>query len=74
MKFDASPEISNKFRSGDIRNCFGDITKIKEIIGWEPKHSMNEGMKKLLHWLVNVQKDNLGNDASTDLEKFGLLK
>lgn len=74
LKFDAPPEISNKFRSGDIRNCFGDITKIKEIIGWEPKHSMNEGMKKLLHWLVNVQKDNLGNDASTDLEKFGLLK
>ena len=51
-----------------------DITKIKEVIGWEPKHSMNEGMKKLLNWLVSVQKDNLGSDASNDLEKFGLLK
>jgi len=74
LKFDGKPDISNKFRSGDIRNCFGDITKIKQVIGWEPKHSINEGMKKLLKWLVTVQKNDLGSDASEDLEKFGLLK
>ena len=74
LQFNVKPTISNKFRSGDIRNCFADITKIKKVIGWKPQYSMNEGMKRLLSWLISVQKENLGNDASDDLKKFGLLK
>ena len=74
LSYDELPIISKKFRSGDIRNCFADIRKIKELILWEPKYSFEDGMKELLQWLLTVQKDDLGNDASIDLKKFGLLK
>ncbi|MEM0171606.1 GDP-mannose 4,6-dehydratase [Thermofilum sp.] len=44
------PIISNKFRKGDIRHCFADISKAKELLGYEPKISIEEGFKELVVW------------------------
>ncbi|MEM0172593.1 MAG: GDP-mannose 4,6-dehydratase, partial [Thermoproteota archaeon] len=44
------PIISNKFRKGDIRHCFADISKAKELLGYEPKISIEEGFKELVIW------------------------
>lgn len=48
-----SPVIANKFREGDIRHCYADISKIKKI-GYKPKVKFEEGMKELVEW-VNAQ-------------------
>ena len=44
----ATVNFSNNFRKGDVDNTIADITKIKNELGWEPKVSFLEGIKKCL--------------------------
>ena len=32
-----APEILGKYRVGDIRHCFSDVTKIRDVLGFEPR-------------------------------------
>jgi len=41
-------------RKGDIMRFVGSYKKAKEILGWEPKVSIEEGLKKEIEW---VKKD-----------------
>jgi len=45
------PEISGKYRVGDIRHCFADISKARAILGYEPRVSLDDGMTELAAWL-----------------------
>jgi len=47
---DIVPEITEKFRKGDVRHCFSDISKIKNKLGFKPTISFEEGMKELIEW------------------------
>ena len=35
---------------GDVERTYADITKAKKIIGYEPKTTFEEGIKKFVHW------------------------
>jgi len=48
-----APQIANKFRAGDIRHCFADITKIRTLLGFEPKVSFADGMTELTDWVAS---------------------
>lgn len=50
---DLKPKVANKYREGDIRHCYADISKIKNI-GFEPKVEFEDGMRELSEW-VNAQ-------------------
>ena len=38
------------FRSGDIRHSLADITKIKERLGYEVTHNVQDGLKEAMGW------------------------
>jgi dTDP-L-rhamnose 4-epimerase len=68
------PQITNKFRVGDIRNCFADITLIKEKLGWTPKWNFEYGVKTMTDWLI-AEKDNAKKtDSIEELNQMGLVK
>jgi dTDP-L-rhamnose 4-epimerase len=72
---DLQPEIVNRFRQGDIRHCFADITAIRERLGYEPKVAFQDGMNELAAWLRETSpepKDRTAAAAS-ELEKRGLI-
>lgn len=48
-----SPELAGKYRKGDIRHCFADISKIKRL-GFRPRVSFKDGVPELIKW-VNLQ-------------------
>jgi dTDP-L-rhamnose 4-epimerase len=48
------PQILNQFRAGDIRHCYADLTKSRELLGYEPSVSFQQGLEELLDW-VEVQ-------------------
>lgn len=67
------PEIINKYRKGDIRHCYADISKIKSY-GFEPKIHLEEGMKNLIELSKGVEaKDNVEN-AKRELQEKGLIE
>lgn len=40
-------------RESDQRVFVADLTKAKELIGWEPKVSKEEGIRKMIEWVHN---------------------
>ncbi len=43
--------ISGDFRIGDIRHNYADISKIKELLNFEPKVDIYEGLKRFVNWV-----------------------
>ena len=65
-------EITGKYRVGDIRHCFADTTKAKNLLGFEPKVKFEEGLYELAEWLkTQIAIDNVGK-ASNELSRRGL--
>jgi dTDP-L-rhamnose 4-epimerase len=45
------PEISGKYRVGDIRHCVADIHLARRMLEYEPRVAFEEGLKELAEWL-----------------------
>jgi len=69
IKFD----LPNKFRAGDIRHCFADISKIKRILNFSPKVDFNEGVKELVKWVSLQQAEDRVIEASREMENKKLI-
>jgi len=41
------------FRAGDVRHSLADISKAKELLGYEPSHRITEGLAEAMDWYVN---------------------
>jgi dTDP-L-rhamnose 4-epimerase len=44
-------QVVGKYRVGDIRHCFGDISLAREVLGYEPRVTFEQGMQELVAWL-----------------------
>jgi len=44
--------IHQEFRAGDIRHSQADISKAKNLLGYDPSYHINEGLDKALQWYV----------------------
>ena len=47
--------VSGNYRLGDIRHNYADITAARNILGFEPKWSFEDGIRKFTEW-VNMQE------------------
>jgi len=39
-------------RPGDIKHSFADLTKVKTLLGFQPKYKQEEGLRKYFEWYV----------------------
>ncbi|RLF37405.1 MAG: nucleoside-diphosphate sugar epimerase [Thermoplasmata archaeon] len=69
---DIKPNISYKFRKGDIRHCVADNSKIRQVLGWEPKIDLEDGLKKVIEWSKNVESEDRFDEAAEELKRKGL--
>ncbi len=67
--------VTGRFRLGDIRHNFADLSKIKKDLGFVPKVNFEEGIKRFSSWVLDqkIQDDKL-NDSLEEMKKKGLLK
>jgi len=77
LKSESEIKISGTFREGDIRHNYADLKLIKEITGFEPKWSFNDGLHSFIDWAVaqnDIPKDTSDyNKSLTELKEKGLL-
>jgi dTDP-L-rhamnose 4-epimerase len=66
------PEITGRYRMGDIRNCFADITLAKKVLGYAPRVTLAEGLVDLAEWLEGQTAVDRVADASRELVSRGL--
>jgi len=70
---DIVPEITEKFRKGDVRHCFSDISKIEDKLGFKPSISFEEGMKELIEWSDKERFIDKFEKAYEELKQKGLV-
>ncbi len=46
------PPIWQPFRAGDVRHSLADITKARELLGFEPLRTLTEGLEEAAEWYV----------------------
>jgi dTDP-L-rhamnose 4-epimerase len=71
---DLEPEVTGKFRAGDIRHCYSDNLKITDILGFKPEVSFEEGMKRLKVWSETQEAEDLTEKAQEELKEKGLAE
>lgn len=67
-----SADLTGKYRSGDIRHCFADITAARRLLGYVPQVKFGEGMENLVRWLRSQQPEDRAAEAVAQLSSFGL--
>ncbi|MCD6385446.1 SDR family NAD(P)-dependent oxidoreductase [Candidatus Sumerlaeota bacterium] len=71
-KQEIRPLFPQKFRAGDIRHCFADISRIKTLLGFEPKVDLTKGIEILADWARSQQPEDRLEQATSELEQHGL--
>jgi dTDP-L-rhamnose 4-epimerase len=69
-----APELPGRFRAGDVRHCIADISRIRAELGYEPRVSLEQGMKELLEWLRTQSAEDRVDEATRELAERGLAR
>lgn len=67
-----APEVTGKYRFGDIRHCYADISRARDVLGYEPRVGLEQGLIELAQWLETQTADDRAEDAQAELARRGL--
>lgn len=70
---DVSAHVTGKFRAGDIRHCFADISRARQVFGFKPEISFDDGIAELVEWLETQVAVDSVERATEELERRGLV-
>ena len=65
-------EITGKYRSGDIRHCFADISAARRLLGYAPEFRFSQGVCELVAWLREQTAVDRVQQAAQELDRYGL--
>jgi dTDP-L-rhamnose 4-epimerase len=69
-----TPEVTGRYRMGDVRHCFADIGLARRVLGYEPRTHLEDGLADLAGWLrtqAGMAKDRAAI-ARAELDARGL--
>jgi dTDP-L-rhamnose 4-epimerase len=69
---DIEPVITRKYRAGDIRHCYADISKARRLLGYEPQVRHEEGFRELAEWLRGQKAEDKAETMLKELSAYGL--
>jgi dTDP-L-rhamnose 4-epimerase len=64
--------LTGKYRVGDIRHCFADISLATQMLGYSPEVDLAAGMSELAAWLEGQASDDRVESAAAELSARGL--
>jgi len=75
LEVEIEPVIVNKFRHGDVRHCWADISAIRDALGYEPSVEFSDGMRELVAWIRDDSPEfqDSTEAATNELEERGLV-
>jgi dTDP-L-rhamnose 4-epimerase len=65
---DLEPQIVQRFRAGDIRHCYADISNIQRKLGYVPRVSLEEGVTDLIRWVC--EQSDVSDQVSLAVEQL----
>ena len=67
------PEILGRARSGDIRHCFADIGKARELLGFVPMRRIEDELDEIVDWVAGAGAIDNAHQMRRELEARGLV-
>jgi dTDP-L-rhamnose 4-epimerase len=65
-----APEITGKYRVGDIRHCFADISVTEAVLGYKPRISFESGLSELGRFLAEeVSRGRVAHDRALEARR-----
>ncbi len=71
---DIEPQVLGRFREGDIRTCYADISKARRLLGYEPRTTLGDGARGLAAWVASQSARTLSEDALRELQAHQLIR
>jgi dTDP-L-rhamnose 4-epimerase len=72
LRTDIEPEITGRYRAGDIRHCFADNTRAELVLEYRPRVFLEDGLTELAEWLAGQMAVDRIAEASAELASRGL--
>lgn len=72
-KPEIKPHITGKYRVGDIRHCFADISLARSELGFAPATGFEDGLAEFAGWLSGQVAEDKIDSATAELERRGLV-
>ncbi len=70
---DLEPEVLGRFRSGDIRNCFADISLARGLLGFVPQRRLEDSLEPFAEWVRAQTAVDRNAEMRRELETRGLV-
>jgi dTDP-L-rhamnose 4-epimerase len=70
---DLRPQITGRYRMGDIRHCFADTRRAREVLGFAPREDFEAGLAELAAWVATAGALDRVEKATTELAERGLV-
>jgi dTDP-L-rhamnose 4-epimerase len=67
-----APRITERYRVGDIRHCFADITLARQVLGYEPQMTLEKGLTEFAAWVEGQMGFDRCSQANAELDARGL--
>ncbi|MBN1515279.1 SDR family NAD(P)-dependent oxidoreductase [Candidatus Sumerlaeota bacterium] len=68
------PEITKRFRSGDVRHCFADTKQARDWLGFYAQVALEDGIDELVESVRAQTPPDRRDEAHDELQKHGLVK
>ena len=74
LGFEPNIRVTSDYRLGDIRHNFADIERLKNLLGYTPKISLDEGLRRFADWvLTQPLPEDLLDKANAELRARKLM-
>lgn len=67
-----APQMTGRYRAGDIRHCFADISLAQQVLGYEPQVDFENGIADVAVWLKEQAPEDRVAEACAELSTRGL--
>lgn len=74
MGVEIAPEIVGRYRTGDIRHCIGDPSRAAEVLGFEARVPLEDGLDELIAWSAEREAADRVEMSMAELERQGLVR
>lgn len=67
-------EVSGRYRLGDVRHAFADVSRLERDLGYRPATRLDEGVRAFVEWAQDDRDDAPDAAAEEQLRSWNLLR
>jgi dTDP-L-rhamnose 4-epimerase len=74
LGLDVEAEFNERYRAGDIRHCYADVTRAEKLLAFKARTTFEDGMTAYVRWLAAQEADDRVDAATDELAVRGLAR